>query len=415
MAKIKVTSKYALYDGMSITFKAPCNSEDVDGLKVYYLGDVSEFTFRDALKNDFAEIKNLFSADSYVKVVLDTTNNYAYIQNSVPSPSSIAISNESAAALGMENASLEDVINGMIMISGTLPPTAETVGAIGQCYWNSQTNILYKCTRIDDTGYTWTTIAGGTPKFSQGPIMITESQTVDLTQYGLSVGDQINVVVVGGGGGGGSNTKNSGGNAGLTAPASDGNSGIGGGGYGAGGGGASSFTEYRKSDGNEYYYQAGGGGGGGHLASQTITLTDTTVEVIVGKGGYGGNTAENTSTSGTAGGASSFGNYLTAEGGAGGTGGGGNNRSWNSISAGKGGSGGHNGGNGGAGTEINYGSKHGAGGGGGGGWVIESATSAFGTDGTDGESGSNAGNGASGVGGTSGYAGSGDGVVLFWY
>ena len=40
-------------------------------------------------------------------------------------------------------------------------------------------------------------------KFSQGPLIITTSQTLDLSQYGLKIGDQINVACIGAGGGGG--------------------------------------------------------------------------------------------------------------------------------------------------------------------------------------------------------------------
>lgn len=394
-----------------IKFTAPCDCASVTG--GLYI-DGTTYTIVDSLGNTVTGVGGAWCEDAMISVILDKENSRAFIQNSVPLASSVVVSSESAAAFGMQNASLEDVINGIVMLSGTLPPTVETVGTIGQCYWDSQTKLLYKCTKIDDSGYTWTTIAGGVPKFTQGPIMITESQTIDLTQYGLSVGDQVNVVVVGGGGGGGGNSKVSGGHAGESSHYNDSyndvGSGTGGGGYGAGGGGGTGI--YSSST----YYGAGGGGGSGYLASGTVTLTGTTIEVTVGKGGYGGNTTENASTSGTSGGASSFGNYLTVEGGEGGEGGTGNSN-YNKAYGGESGAGGHNGGNGGDMYASGAYTYRGGGGGGGGGWVIESATNSFGTDGTEGADGSSSNGigGIGGVGGTSGYAGSGDGIVLFWY
>ena len=62
----------------------------------------------------------------------------------------------------------------------------------------------------DDAGKYWKigtdgSLEFGTPvaKFSQGPLIITTSQTLDLSQYGLQIGDQINVICIGAGGGGG--------------------------------------------------------------------------------------------------------------------------------------------------------------------------------------------------------------------
>lgn len=223
-----------------------------------------------------------------------------------------------------------------------------------------------------------------TAKFSNGPIIITESQTLDLTQYGLAVGDQINLVVVGGGGGG----YGSGGDAGKGGTAGDvGGGGGAGGGYGAGGGGKGCPSSL---------YVGMGGGGSGFLAAATITLNSTSVPITIGAGGKAG----------AAGGTTSFGSYLSANGGEpGGTPNGGN--------------GGHTGG---------AGKKGGGGGGGGGGWIITSSTvysgthgedggeiitsgsmsySAGGNGGTDGGKGGNPGNGGDG--------GVGHGVVAFWY
>ena len=90
MANVKVTLDYQINDGMSLTFKAPCDSTEVTGLIVYYPIITDEtstqtskvFTFRDTNGNDLTGIGHLFVSETYVKVILDTTNNYAYIQNS---------------------------------------------------------------------------------------------------------------------------------------------------------------------------------------------------------------------------------------------------------------------------------------------------------------------------------------------
>ena len=61
MPKIKIDSKCALYDGMSITFKAPCDSATVDGMNVYYRNEKQTFTYRDAHGNDLSGRADLFS------------------------------------------------------------------------------------------------------------------------------------------------------------------------------------------------------------------------------------------------------------------------------------------------------------------------------------------------------------------
>lgn len=234
-------------------------------------------------------------------------------------------------------------------------------------------------------------------KFSQGPLIITTSQTLDLSQYGLKVGDQINVVVIGGGGGGGggvkptdvSDPKYTGGGRDNRARANNGC------GYGAGGGGGAGKT-------------AGGGGGAcGTIAAKTITLTDTSVAVTIGTMGSGGWAVEISSGynagNGGNGGTTSFGAYLSAAGGEGGAGV--RNFSSGTYSAGAGATGQHNGGNGGRGSTIV------GGGGGAGGWIVESITVFSGTDGSDASS-----DGTDGAGGTpNGLENAGDGAVLIWW
>ena len=89
MANIKVELNHPLIDGESVTFKAPCDSTAVTGLKIYY-PNITEnsstvqnktFTFKDGHGNNLTGIGNLFTTNAYVKVILDIVNNYAYIQN----------------------------------------------------------------------------------------------------------------------------------------------------------------------------------------------------------------------------------------------------------------------------------------------------------------------------------------------
>lgn len=86
MAQIKIDLPTSLLDGMDIKFKAPCDCTSITGLLICYPTDGDEmdsksFTFRDSHGNDLTGLGNLFSAGSYVKVIVDTENGYAYLQN----------------------------------------------------------------------------------------------------------------------------------------------------------------------------------------------------------------------------------------------------------------------------------------------------------------------------------------------
>ena len=87
MAKIRIDLNEPFLDGMDIKFKAPCNCTAVDGMIVYYeLPDESgvgsqTFTFRDTHGNNLAGLGNLFTEGALVKVIVDRTTSYAYIQN----------------------------------------------------------------------------------------------------------------------------------------------------------------------------------------------------------------------------------------------------------------------------------------------------------------------------------------------
>ena len=81
MAKIIVKPECDVYNGMPVTFKAPCACKAVDGLKLQCGDEYREFTFKDAHGNDLTGIGNLFDKGAIVKVVLDTEGNGAFVQN----------------------------------------------------------------------------------------------------------------------------------------------------------------------------------------------------------------------------------------------------------------------------------------------------------------------------------------------
>lgn len=80
LAYIKVTSRCDIYDGMSITFRAPCDSSEVEGLNVYDTNGMQSFTFYDSGGYSTAGV-TFFFPDAYVTAVLDTSNGVAFIQN----------------------------------------------------------------------------------------------------------------------------------------------------------------------------------------------------------------------------------------------------------------------------------------------------------------------------------------------
>lgn len=86
MANIKAEVGFTIHDGCDIVFKAPCNASAVTGLVVCYpnaIGNITSqtFAFKDTHGNNLGNIDNLFTSGAIVKVVLDTVNSDAYIQN----------------------------------------------------------------------------------------------------------------------------------------------------------------------------------------------------------------------------------------------------------------------------------------------------------------------------------------------
>jgi hypothetical protein len=89
MAKVKVKLNGPAKNGQMVSFKAPCNCSEVDGLRTSYLeydGNeykeiTSAYTFRDATGNDLTNIGPLFSEGAIVCATLDTENLDAYLLN----------------------------------------------------------------------------------------------------------------------------------------------------------------------------------------------------------------------------------------------------------------------------------------------------------------------------------------------
>lgn len=90
MANIILTLDHTIQDGEDIKFKAPCACNEIEGITANYpveSGDgtigteTKTFTFRDSHGNDLTGLGNLFSEGAYVKVIVDTENGHAYLQN----------------------------------------------------------------------------------------------------------------------------------------------------------------------------------------------------------------------------------------------------------------------------------------------------------------------------------------------
>lgn len=86
MANIRVDVDYMIHDGCEIKFRSPVDCSAVTGLIVYYPNldgsTISKvFTFTDAGGHDVGNINSLFTSDVVVKVILDVTNEKAFVQN----------------------------------------------------------------------------------------------------------------------------------------------------------------------------------------------------------------------------------------------------------------------------------------------------------------------------------------------
>jgi hypothetical protein len=86
MANIRIELDHTIKDGETLTFKAPVACSSITGINVYYpdengISASKALTFRDAHKNNLANIDDLFTEGAIVKVIVDAVGAYAYIQN----------------------------------------------------------------------------------------------------------------------------------------------------------------------------------------------------------------------------------------------------------------------------------------------------------------------------------------------
>ena len=86
MANIRVDLNHTPLDGETVTFKAPCNASNITGLIIYYQNEKnvtssSVFTLTDANGGNLGIVDNVFAEGSIVKVILDTDENKAFMQN----------------------------------------------------------------------------------------------------------------------------------------------------------------------------------------------------------------------------------------------------------------------------------------------------------------------------------------------
>lgn len=86
MAYIRVDSAFTIFDGAELSFKAPADISQVSGLRVYYSDSEGilrnqQFKFADANRQDITDLNGVFSANAMVKVILDTDDGLAFVQN----------------------------------------------------------------------------------------------------------------------------------------------------------------------------------------------------------------------------------------------------------------------------------------------------------------------------------------------
>lgn len=84
MANIRLDLDRPVVNGRTLTFKSPVDCTNVTGLATYYVENGVEtsrvFQFADAHGNNVGN-KDLFAENAFVKVILDTELDKAYVQN----------------------------------------------------------------------------------------------------------------------------------------------------------------------------------------------------------------------------------------------------------------------------------------------------------------------------------------------
>ena len=321
MAKIKVISKCELYDGMSITFRAPCDCTVVDGLNVYYNEYSQSFSFRDAQGSDLAGLEGLFAEGAYIKAILDTGHGYAYLQNA---DTNTYIENKYKSNVFQKNETLSDATKTMYGLGADATPnTVFQKLAMPYGYYGFDITTVFEDGSIapnivlngleDFSGNTVQTDENGRCEIS---VSATPSPTVSISGYLDVVDKSVSItaeegtvftpvtivltkneqtyttetsttmritgaavydftVIGGGGGGGGSQTGYK---------------------YGAGGGGGYIETTLgEKLQGQVIKFTVGAGGGGsvytgGAGGASSVTSEDSKV-IVVAAGGGGGSTS----------------------------------------------------------------------------------------------------------------------------
>ena len=86
MANIRVDVPNSISDGLELVFHSPCDCSEISGLSVYYQNEQgvevpTSFIFKDLHGHDLSNVNDLFKKGAYVKVILNTTEGIAYIQN----------------------------------------------------------------------------------------------------------------------------------------------------------------------------------------------------------------------------------------------------------------------------------------------------------------------------------------------
>ena len=272
-------------DGTMVKFCAPCSCDVVTG-GIVINGET--YTVVDSMLNCVTGFGGVWDVGAQISVVIDNTNKRAFLNNtSDPLPT----------------------------LKLSAPPTSETVGRFGQHAICGREVYVCLGTMVndDETRYIWYKLT--MKKVNPDLLIITESQTLDLTTLDLKLEDEIVVACISGGNGGEGGFLSGGGGAGG-AGGKGGKAYLGGGGggagagYGAGGGGGAGGGY----NGTSY---SGEGGAGGSCQVKTVKLTSTEVAITIGAAGTGGKSGKNGGTGGT----TSFGTYLSVTGGGGSAGG----------------------------------------------------------------------------------------------
>lgn len=74
------------YNGMDVVFRTPCDCSEITDIIIYHpkldgtIGN-QKFVLKDAHNNNIGNLSELFASDVLIKILLDITNGYAYIQN----------------------------------------------------------------------------------------------------------------------------------------------------------------------------------------------------------------------------------------------------------------------------------------------------------------------------------------------